>query len=180
MVFLSHVHVGGSSTTAMFFFLAFQGPLGMIFWVHSLSTWPKDLSTFLRETFFHCHSRQSRSGIDGTNQDRISLKEGDGKRREKGTMMELKIQLIPTGEIILSPGKNGENYCHNCKVSSHTVVGSQARSGVRFFHSSFILVGRNWCWHSWGYRVHLPQGLCWETFTYLKNYKLLQSWLSVM
>ncbi|XP_020780665.1 unconventional myosin-Ic isoform X1 [Boleophthalmus pectinirostris] len=31
-------------------------------------------------------------------------------------MMELTIQLIPTGEIILSPGKNGENYCHNCKV----------------------------------------------------------------
>lgn len=32
-------------------------------------------------------------------------------------MMELRIQLIPTGEIILPPGKNGENYCHNCKVS---------------------------------------------------------------
>ncbi|XP_056297946.1 unconventional myosin-Ic-like isoform X1 [Pseudoliparis swirei] len=31
-------------------------------------------------------------------------------------MMELRIQLIPTGEIILSPGKNGENYCHGCKV----------------------------------------------------------------
>ncbi|XP_076138752.1 myosin Ic, paralog b isoform X1 [Alosa pseudoharengus] len=31
-------------------------------------------------------------------------------------MMELKIQLIPTGEIILSPGKNGESYCHNCKA----------------------------------------------------------------
>ncbi|XP_059932004.1 unconventional myosin-Ic-like isoform X2 [Gadus macrocephalus] len=30
-------------------------------------------------------------------------------------MMELKIQLIPTGEIILSPC-NGESYCHNCKV----------------------------------------------------------------
>uniref|UniRef100_A0AAV2J1J4 Uncharacterized protein n=1 Tax=Knipowitschia caucasica TaxID=637954 RepID=A0AAV2J1J4_KNICA len=30
-------------------------------------------------------------------------------------MMELTIQLIPTGEIILAPGKNGENYCHNCK-----------------------------------------------------------------
>ncbi|XP_028817425.1 myosin Ic, paralog b isoform X1 [Denticeps clupeoides] len=29
-------------------------------------------------------------------------------------MMELKIQLIPTGEIILPPGKNGESYCHNC------------------------------------------------------------------
>lgn len=33
-------------------------------------------------------------------------------------MMELKIQLIPTGEIILSPGMNGENFCHGCKVSS--------------------------------------------------------------
>lgn len=33
-------------------------------------------------------------------------------------MMELRIQLIPTGEIILPPGKNGENYCNNCKVSS--------------------------------------------------------------
>ncbi|TWW76784.1 hypothetical protein D4764_12G0001740 [Takifugu flavidus] len=32
-------------------------------------------------------------------------------------MMELRIQLIPTGEIILPPGKNGENYCHNCKVT---------------------------------------------------------------
>ncbi|XP_061923890.1 unconventional myosin-Ic-like isoform X1 [Entelurus aequoreus] len=31
-------------------------------------------------------------------------------------MMELRIKLIPTGEIILSPGKNGENYCHHCKV----------------------------------------------------------------
>lgn len=37
-------------------------------------------------------------------------------------MMELRIQLIPTGEIILPPGKNGENYCNNCKVRSHSVV----------------------------------------------------------
>ncbi|KAI4883161.1 hypothetical protein NFI96_013929 [Prochilodus magdalenae] len=29
-------------------------------------------------------------------------------------MMELKIQLVPTGEIILPPGKNGESYCHSC------------------------------------------------------------------
>ncbi|KAI5099096.1 unconventional myosin-Ic [Silurus meridionalis] len=29
-------------------------------------------------------------------------------------MMELKIQLVPTGEIILSPGKNGESYCNCC------------------------------------------------------------------
>lgn len=33
--------------------------------------------------------------------------------------MELRIQLIPTGEIILPPGKNGENYCNNCKVGSN-------------------------------------------------------------
>ncbi|KAK1900042.1 putative outer membrane protein PmpA [Dissostichus eleginoides] len=31
-------------------------------------------------------------------------------------MMELRIMLIPTGEIILSPGKNGDNYCHGCKI----------------------------------------------------------------
>lgn len=36
--------------------------------------------------------------------------------------MELRIQLIPTGEIILPPGKNGEHYCNNCKVRSHSVV----------------------------------------------------------
>lgn len=53
-------------------------------------------------------------------------------------MMELRIQLIPTGEIILPPGKNGENYCHNCKVSSHTAARSEVSSGVRFFHSSFV------------------------------------------
>jgi hypothetical protein len=40
------------------------------------------------------------------------------RERERATMMELRIQLIPTGEIILSPGKNGESYCHSCtKVS---------------------------------------------------------------
>lgn len=37
--------------------------------------------------------------------------------------MELRIQLIPTGEIILPPGKNGENYCNNCKVGSNGEVG---------------------------------------------------------
>lgn len=46
----------------------------------------------------------------------------EGKGRETGIMMELRIQLIPTGEIILPPGKNGENYCNSCKVSSHTVT----------------------------------------------------------
>lgn len=45
----------------------------------------------------------------------------DGKLR-RDTMMELRIQLVPTGEIILPPGKNGENYCNNCKVRSHSVV----------------------------------------------------------
>lgn len=35
-------------------------------------------------------------------------------------MMELRIQLVPTGEIILPPGKNGENYCNNCKVRPHS------------------------------------------------------------
>ncbi|KAJ8266277.1 hypothetical protein GJAV_G00128590 [Gymnothorax javanicus] len=33
-----------------------------------------------------------------------------GTRRRTGTMMELKVQLIPTGEIILSPGRNGHNF----------------------------------------------------------------------
>lgn len=43
------------------------------------------------------------------------------KRKERATMMELRIQLIPTGEIILSPGKNGESFCHSCtKVSPST------------------------------------------------------------
>uniref|UniRef100_A0A8C6UC77 Myosin Ic, paralog b n=1 Tax=Neogobius melanostomus TaxID=47308 RepID=A0A8C6UC77_9GOBI len=44
--------------------------------------------------------------------------------------MELRIQLIPTGEIILAPGKNGENYCHSCKV-----VGSD---GVRAMMESAL------------------------------------------
>ena len=35
-------------------------------------------------------------------------------------MMELKIQLVPTGEIILSPGKNGESYCNSCSKVSTT------------------------------------------------------------
>lgn len=52
-------------------------------------------------------------------------------------MMELRIQLIPTGEIILPPGKNGENYCNHCKVSSHAVGSPEAGSGVTFFHSPF-------------------------------------------
>ncbi len=34
--------------------------------------------------------------------------------KETHDMMELRIQLIPTGEIILPPGKNGEFYCHSC------------------------------------------------------------------
>ncbi|KAG7218412.1 hypothetical protein INR49_020411, partial [Caranx melampygus] len=42
-------------------------------------------------------------------------KKTQNTEEKTGTMMELTIQLIPTGEIILSPGKNGENYCHGCK-----------------------------------------------------------------
>lgn len=38
--------------------------------------------------------------------------------------MELQIQLIPTGEIILPPGKNGELYCQCCtKVRADCVLG---------------------------------------------------------
>ncbi|TSN57786.1 Unconventional myosin-Ic [Bagarius yarrelli] len=46
-------------------------------------------------------------------------------------MMELKIQLVPTGEIILSPGKNGESYCNCCAK----VVGSD---GVRAMMESAL------------------------------------------
>uniref|UniRef100_A0AAX7VS13 Myosin Ic, paralog b n=1 Tax=Astatotilapia calliptera TaxID=8154 RepID=A0AAX7VS13_ASTCA len=45
-------------------------------------------------------------------------------------MMELKIQLIPTGEIILSPGKNGENHCHNCKVVASDGVRAMMESAL--------------------------------------------------
>lgn len=41
-----------------------------------------------------------------------------------GNMMELKIQLIPTGEIILAPGQNGDMYCQSCtKVRSDCFLG---------------------------------------------------------
>ncbi|XP_053502449.1 myosin Ic, paralog b isoform X1 [Ictalurus furcatus] len=46
-------------------------------------------------------------------------------------MMELKIQLVPTGEIILSPGKNGESYCNCCAKA----VGSD---GVRAMMESAL------------------------------------------
>ncbi|XP_062873463.1 myosin Ic, paralog b isoform X2 [Trichomycterus rosablanca] len=46
-------------------------------------------------------------------------------------MMELKIQLVPTGEIILSPGKNGESCCQCCAK----VVGSE---GVRVMMESAL------------------------------------------
>ncbi|TNN01256.1 hypothetical protein fugu_010638 [Takifugu bimaculatus] len=45
-------------------------------------------------------------------------------------MMELRIQLIPTGEIILPPGKNGENYCHNCKVVASDGVRAMMESAL--------------------------------------------------
>uniref|UniRef100_A0A672JD71 Myosin Ic, paralog b n=1 Tax=Salarias fasciatus TaxID=181472 RepID=A0A672JD71_SALFA len=45
-------------------------------------------------------------------------------------MMELKIQLIPTGEIILSPGMNGENYCHGCKVVATDGVRAMMESAL--------------------------------------------------
>ncbi|KAL6471340.1 hypothetical protein MHYP_G00199900 [Metynnis hypsauchen] len=50
-------------------------------------------------------------------------------------MMELKIQLVPTGEIILPPGKNGESYCHSC-----TKLGlkDDSRAAARFLSSVFI------------------------------------------
>ncbi|GAA6096719.1 myosin Ic, paralog b isoform X1 [Tachysurus ichikawai] len=51
---------------------------------------------------FHCLQR-SVSGVCG-----------EEVYRETDKMMELKIQLVPTGEIILSPGKNGESYCNCC------------------------------------------------------------------
>ncbi|XP_036392066.1 myosin Ic, paralog b isoform X1 [Megalops cyprinoides] len=46
-------------------------------------------------------------------------------------MMELKIQLVPTGEIILPPGRNGESHCHNCSKA----VGSE---GVRVMMESAL------------------------------------------
>lgn len=46
-------------------------------------------------------------------------------------MMELRIQLVPTGEIILPPGKNGENYCPNCsKVGKQCWLGYPPVLGV--------------------------------------------------
>ncbi|XP_049917844.1 unconventional myosin-Ic-like [Epinephelus moara] len=45
-------------------------------------------------------------------------------------MMELRIQLIPTGEIILPPGKNGENYCHGCKVVASDGVRAMMESAL--------------------------------------------------
>ncbi|XP_078102928.1 unconventional myosin-Ic-like isoform X1 [Sander vitreus] len=45
-------------------------------------------------------------------------------------MMELRIQLIPTGEIILPPGKNGENYCHCCKVVASDGVRAMMESAL--------------------------------------------------
>ncbi|XP_018606075.1 unconventional myosin-Ic-like isoform X1 [Scleropages formosus] len=57
-------------------------------------------------------------------------------------MMELKIQLVPTGEIILSPGKNGESYCQNCskalgsegvRVMMESALTARDRVGVQDF-----------------------------------------------
>ncbi|XP_030631996.1 myosin Ic, paralog b isoform X1 [Chanos chanos] len=57
-------------------------------------------------------------------------------------MMELRIQLIPTGEIILPPGKNGESYCHNCtkavgsdgvRVMMESALTARDRVGVQDF-----------------------------------------------
>ncbi|XP_056330358.1 myosin Ic, paralog b isoform X1 [Danio aesculapii] len=57
-------------------------------------------------------------------------------------MMELKIQLIPTGEIILPPGKNGEFYCQSCtkavgsdgiRVMMESALTARDRVGVQDF-----------------------------------------------
>ncbi|XP_036419693.1 myosin Ic, paralog b isoform X1 [Colossoma macropomum] len=57
-------------------------------------------------------------------------------------MMELKIQLVPTGEIILPPGKNGESYCHSCtkavgsdgvRVMMESALTARDRVGVQDF-----------------------------------------------
>ncbi|XP_036820616.1 unconventional myosin-Ic isoform X2 [Oncorhynchus mykiss] len=57
-------------------------------------------------------------------------------------MMELRIQLIPTGEIILSPGKNGESYCHSCtktlgsdgvRITMESALTARDRVGVQDF-----------------------------------------------
>lgn len=63
-------------------------------------------------------------------------------------MMELTIQLIPTGEIILSPGKNGENYCHSCKVSAGAV--SRSHLETKLFTSFCFCPTR-------GHRGQIPQ-----------------------
>lgn len=112
-----------------------------ISWDILLSTfWPTDLPADLRGELQYSSSDTGTAGTK-LKQTHFKKKDRGGKKSERGTMMELRIQLVPTGEIILPPGKNGENYCNNCKVSSHTVARSEARSGVRFFHSSFIPVG---------------------------------------
>uniref|UniRef100_A0A6Q2XC80 Unconventional myosin-Ic n=1 Tax=Esox lucius TaxID=8010 RepID=A0A6Q2XC80_ESOLU len=57
-------------------------------------------------------------------------------------MMELRIQLIPTGEIIMPPGKNGENYCHSCtkavgsdgvRITMESALTARDRVGVQDF-----------------------------------------------
>ncbi|XP_068601961.1 unconventional myosin-Ic-like [Brachionichthys hirsutus] len=45
-------------------------------------------------------------------------------------MMELRIQLIPTGEIILPPGKNGESYCNKCKAVASDGVRAMMESAL--------------------------------------------------
>ncbi|KAJ8401669.1 hypothetical protein AAFF_G00376400 [Aldrovandia affinis] len=44
-----------------------------------------------------------------------------GIRRRTATMMELKVQLIPTGEIILSPGRNGHSLGQNSIEKVHGI-----------------------------------------------------------
>ncbi|XP_016133748.1 unconventional myosin-Ic-like [Sinocyclocheilus grahami] len=61
---------------------------------------------------------------------------------KRHNMMELKIQLIPTGEIILSPGNNGEFYCQSCtkavgsdgiRVMMENALTARDRVGVQDF-----------------------------------------------
>lgn len=105
---------------------------------------------------------------------RFTLREKTGEKKRKRHNDGIKDPVDPNGGDHPSSGEKRRKLLQQLQGQfTHRDQSSVNRSGG-FYRSFFFLfwwesrrsVGRKWCWHSWGVRVHLPQGWSWGAFTH--------------
>ncbi|KAK1786430.1 hypothetical protein P4O66_018114, partial [Electrophorus voltai] len=125
-------------------------------WVESRTS--LRISNLTEETGINALTARVRSG-ECVSAMALACQRGGLAHRKSHAMMELKIQLVPTGEIILPPGKNGESYCHSCAKHLSQIQGyfadryellhSHTDEMRKLIHPSMLSIGN-----------HSPPGHC--------------------